>query len=307
LAGALRIGVSKIECIMNFSAITLLFGLLFSGTFTSCNKSQRTGTEENALPQSDMKNVSYGSDTAQKMDVYLPEGRNTDTTKIILFIHGGSWSGGDKSEFNEAIVAIRKRLPDLAMFNMNYRLLGYGGINRFPAQIDDIKSALSFIKDKATLFNINPEKIVLVGASAGAHLALLQAYKYNDDGRIKAVVDLFGPTDLKDLYNNHPVPAASQPVLVGLLGATPVTNAAAYREASPINYVTATSVPTKIFHGGADFVVPVSQSIALKAKLQANNVKVDMTTYSQEGHGWYGTNLLDTYTKTVSFIKENVY
>jgi len=290
---------------MNFPAITLLFAVLFSGALSSCNKSESAA--DKVLPQLDMKNISYGSDTAQKMDVYLPEGRNSDSTKMILFIHGGSWSGGDKSEFSDAIMAIRKQLPDFALFNMNYRLVQYGGVNRFPAQMDDIKSALSFIEDKADEYQINPEKIVLVGASAGAHLALLQAYKYNDDGNIKAIVDLFGPTDLKDLYNNHPIPAASQPVLVGLLGATPVTNPALYYEASPINYVTGTSVPTKIFHGGADFVVPVSQSIALKTKLEANDVKVDMTTYRGEGHGWYGTNLMDTYAKTISFIKENVY
>ena len=156
---------------MNFSAIILLFATLFSGPFTSCNKSRSADAENKALTQSDMKNVSYGSDSAQKMDVYLPEGRNNDSTKIIVFIHGGSWSGGDKSEFNEAIVALRKQLPDFAMFNINYRLVRYGGVNRFPAQIDDIKAALNFIDNNASDYNINPEKIVLVGASAGAHLA----------------------------------------------------------------------------------------------------------------------------------------
>jgi acetyl esterase/lipase len=292
---------------MNFSAITLLFTLLFSGSFSGCNKSRSGGADEKVLTELDMKNVSYGKDPVQKMDIYLPENRNIDSTKIILFIHGGSWSGGDKSEFNDAITALRKELPNFAMFNINYRLVRYGGVNRFPAQIEDIQSALSFIENQAGAFKISPEKIVLVGASAGAHLALLQSYKYNTDSKIKAVVDLFGPADLKDLFNNHPVPAASQPVLVGLLGATPVTNAAIYNEASPINYVTGTTVPTKIFHGGGDFVVPVQQSLALKAKLEANHVKVDMTTYSHEGHGWYGPNLVDTYAKTIKFIKENVY
>jgi acetyl esterase/lipase len=296
-----------IKKIMNFSAITLLFALLFSGTITSCNKSQSAEEGDNALKQLDMKNVSYGSDTAQKMDVYLPQGRNTDSTKIIVFIHGGSWSGGDKSEFDDAIVAVRKQLADYAMFNINYRLLRAGGVNKFPTQIDDVKAALNFINSKSAEFKINPEKIVLIGASAGAHLALLQAYKNNSDKKIKAVVDLFGPADLKDLYNNHPIPAASQPVLTALLGATPTTNAALYTEASPINFVTAATVPTKIFQGDEDVVVPKAQSIALKEKLQANNVVVDLTIYPREGHGWYGANLLDTYAKTITFIKENVH
>jgi dipeptidyl aminopeptidase/acylaminoacyl peptidase len=108
------------------------------------------------------------------------------------------------------------------------------------------------------------------------------------------------------LYNDHPVPAASQPVLVNFLGATPATNPTLYREASPINFVTSQAVPTLIFHGDADYIVPIAQSIALKNKLQAANVKVEMTTYQNESHGWYGSNLLDTYTKTIAFIQQNV-
>lgn len=78
-------------------------------------------------------------------------------------------------------------------------------------------------------------------------------------------------------------------------------------QASPINFINTQTVPTKIFHGGYDIVVPLAQSNALKAKLQAHGVKVEMTVYSQEGHGWYGNNLHDTYQKTIEFIKENVY
>jgi len=93
---------------------------------------------------------------------------------------------------------------------------------------------------------------------------------------------------------------------MNLLGKTPANAASLYQQASPINFVSATSVPTLIFHGTDDIVVPVSQSTALKAKLLNNHVKVEMTTYALEGHGWYGKNLLDTYRKTVHFIKENV-
>ena len=289
---------------MNISAFSFLLSVLFSSTLSSCNKSEKA-EEEKALTQLNMINVAYGSDSAQKMDVYLPANRNTTDTKIALFIHGGSWSGGDKMDFNEAINVLKQKLPDYAMININYRLAYYGR-NRFPAQIDDIQSALDFIKNNADKYQVNTDKIVLIGASAGAHLALLHAYKYNEDNRVKAVVDLFGPTDLTDLYHRHPVPAASQPVLVNLLGSTPATNAGLYKAASPINFITTSTVPTKIFHGAGDYVVPINQSNALKAKLQANNVKVDMTVYPTEGHGWYGNNLADTYTKTVQFLKDNV-
>ena len=281
--------------------VALVF--LFTIAFSSCNKSVDVVTE--TVPALNIKDVAYGTDAAQKMDVYLPAGRASTSTKVLVFIHGGSWSSGDKSDFNEGITAILPKLTNYAIVNINYRL-AYNGTNRFPTQMTDIQSALDFVKSKGTDYKVNANKVGLIGASAGAHLALLQAYKFNTDGRIKAVVDLFGPTDLNDLYLNHPFPTVSQPVLINFLGTTPTINAALYQQASPINFVTTQSVPTQIFHGNLDIVNPISQSLALKAKLQASNVKVEMITYTGEGHGWIGSNLLDTYNKAVTFIVQNV-
>jgi dipeptidyl aminopeptidase/acylaminoacyl peptidase len=187
---------------------------------------------------------------------------------------------------------------------MNYRLAGSG--NKFPIQLQDIQGVIRFIEGKSDEYKVDVNKICLVGASAGAHLALLQAYKNNEDGRIKAVVDLFGPSDLTDLYNNHPVPEQVRYVLTTLIGKSLPAAASLYQQASPVNFISAKSVPTLIFHGSDDIVVPVSQSKALKAKLLSNNIKAEMTTYALEGHGWYGKNLQDTYSKTIRFIKENV-
>ena len=281
----------------------IALAFLFTGAFTSCNK----GIEEVtlAVPALNLKGVAYGTDAVQKIDVYLPAGRTSLSTKVLVFIHGGSWSGGDKSDFDESITAILPRLTNYALININYRLANSAG-NKFPTQMTDIQSAVDFLKSKSAEYMVDANTIGLIGASAGAHLALLQAYKFNADGRIKAVVDLFGPTDLNDLYFNHPFPTASQPVLVNFLGSTPTANAALYQQASPINFVTAQSVPTQIFHGDLDIINPINQSLALKAKLQANNVKVEMITYTGEGHGWIGNTLVDTYNKAVTFILQNV-
>ncbi len=278
------------------------FVFLFTVAFSSCNKGIDVVTE--SVPALNIKDVAYGSDAAQKMDIYLPSGRASSSTKVLVFIHGGSWSGGDKNDFGEAITAILPKLTNYALVNINYRLAN--STNRFPTQMTDIQSALDFVKSKGTEYKVDANKVGLIGASAGAHLALLQAYKFNTDGRIKAVVDIFGPTDLTDLYFNHPFPTASQPVLVNFLGTTPTVNAALYQQASPINFITPQSVPTQIFHGNLDIVNPIGQSLALKAKLQASNVKVEMITYIGEGHGWIGSNLLDTYNKAVTFITQNV-
>ncbi len=284
-----------------FCTVPLLY-IAFLLTAAACNKSVSTASD---LAKQDYLNVAYGLDAKQKMDVFLPAGRSAVNTKTIIFIHGGSWNAGDKSDFNSGIIAIRDQLTDFAIFNINYRLASYPN-NVNPAQTDDVQSALDFIKSKSPEYNINAGKIAIIGASAGAHLALLQAYKNNADGKIKAVVDLFGPADLTDLYNNHPVPAASQPVLYNYLGTTPAANPVVYQQTSPISYVSEKSVPTQIFHGDADPVVPLKQSMDLKARLQSFNVKVEMTVYAGEGHGWYDSNILDTYGKTITFIRQNV-
>lgn len=284
----------------NFLVTILTTALIAATVISSCDKNEDSG-----LAESNSKNVKFGSETAQSMDVYLPQGRTTSNTKVIVFIHGGSWSGGDKSDFDTDIPSIRSQLKDYAIFNINYRLAN-NGQNRYPAQMEDVQKAIEFITSKGDEYKIDPKKIALVGVSAGAHMALLYAYKFDPDKSIKAVVDLFGPTNLTTLYTDHPVPAASQPVLVNFLGATPTTNSAKYFEASPINFVTSQSPPTLILHGDADYIVPLSQSTTLRNALLAAGAKVEIHTYVGEGHGWFGSTLTDTYNRTISFVKANV-
>jgi acetyl esterase/lipase len=291
---------------MNITAIAFLTSIVFTASASSCNKGKnRNNVTDSIATELNMKNVKYGSDPMQVMDIFLPAGRSSDETKTIVLIHGGSWSGGDKSDFDATIAALKPQLPDYAFINVNYRLVR-NNTNKFPTQLEDIDAALKFLKTKSGEYQINAAKVGLIGASAGAHLALLQAYKNNSENDIKAVVDLFGPTDLSYLYYHHPVPAALQPALANLLSATPATNPDAFQKASPLNYITPSSVPTLIFHGSADYIVPLFESNNLNAKLKANDVKVEMNVYKGEGHGWYGANLLDTYKKTIRFIKENV-
>jgi len=250
-----------------------------------------------------MKDVPYASiSSLQKMDVYLPATRNTTDTKIIVFIHGGGWNAGDKTDFDEAINTMWPSLKEYAIFNINYRLAD-GGANANPAQINDVTAAIDFITAKADEYKINTNAIGLVGASAGAHLALLKAYKLNTNNKIKAVIDLFGPTDLTWMYNNHPLPMYAQPQIANFIGGTPATKPAAYAEASPLNYVSATSPATQIFHGTADPVVPISESQRLNTKLQTFGVTHEYITYAGEQHGWAGANLTDTYTKAGAFVK----
>ena len=98
--------------------------IAFTLLLNSCSKSGDTGTGgTGSVPEKSMTNVSYGTDPLQKMDIYLPANRTTATTKVLIYIHGGGWATGDKADLTAAdIDTLKKRVPDYAIFNLNYRL-----------------------------------------------------------------------------------------------------------------------------------------------------------------------------------------
>lgn len=254
------------------------------------------------LAAMELKNLSYGSDSQQTMDIYLPAGRSESHTKALILIHGGAWVAGDKAEMSGAIEAFKTLLPDYAFFNLNYRLANSSG-NLWPTQQNDIRAAVDFIVGKSDEYGFDADKMAIGGASAGAHLALQQAYRFND-GRFKAVADLFGPTDLKDLYLAST--PSTQFVLSLFMGGTPMSNPQAYENASPL-FATGSSVPTIILHGTMDNVVPISQSDSLYNRLLKAGTAVQYEKYPGEGHGiWSTANTSDAYAKFAVFLKQHL-
>lgn len=279
-----------------------LFFLLSVVLLVSCQKEVNVQPPQQLQAES-LTNVAYGNDPAQKMDIYLPAGR-TDTTKLIILVHGGAWMTGDKSDFSSFVPALQQRISGYAIANINYRLATLTE-NRFPTQENDMKAAVDFLVQKSGDYQIS-QKIVLLGASAGAHMALLQAYKYASP-KIKAIVDFFGPTDMPALYNSLPSGSLTQTALQIVMNGTPATNATLYNQSSPINFVTAQSSPTIILHGTADDVVPIAQSNLLKTKLQSFGVVQQMVTYPGLGHDvWPPPVMNDAFNKIEAFIKANV-
>jgi len=255
------------------------------------------------LSDSTALDVAYGQNGFQKMDIYLPAGRTSTNTPFMVLVHGGGWVGGDKGEFSMFISRLRILLPEYAFFNINYRLFD-GANNKFPAQEEDLQMALNFILNKSGDFNIS-NKMVLAGASAGAHLALLQGYKHAGSMKPKAVISFFGPTDLVEFYNNPPSPAL-QPSLNALLGFSPEQNLQAYQQSSPAFFVNGQAAPTLILHGSLDQLVPVSQSNLLKGKLETAGVANKLVVYPYEGHGWLGASMEDSYSQVQSFLSVHV-
>ena len=280
---------------MRNSLLLLLCLVIF---ISSCKKGDDTPQDDSVT----MMNVSYGSNAQQKMDVYLPANRSAASTKVIIMIHGGGWNTGDKSDFNQYVDSLKKREPTYAIFNINYRLANPPDL--FPSQENDVKAAVQFIYDKKTEYRIS-DKFVLIGASAGAHLALLQGYKQTSPVKVKAIIDFFGPTDLTEMYNNPTSPLV--PILLSsIIGGTPTTQSLIYQTSSPLNYVTNQNPPTLILHGGIDIVVSSSQSVLLNNKLTTAGVTHQYIFYPTEGHGWVGANLIDSFNKIQAFLAANV-
>ncbi|MBC7849512.1 MAG: alpha/beta hydrolase [Chitinophagaceae bacterium] len=280
----------------------VLLSLIVCSTMACSKNNADDNTGTNPAQAQTLTNITYGTDARQTMDIYLPANRTENETKLLVLVHGGGWTEGDKSDFNGFISELQQRLPGYAIANINYRLVA-NNQNLFPTAENDVKAAIQQLISKAVDYKYS-KKLVLFGASAGAHLALLYAYKHNN-GEVKAVGSMFGPTELVSFYNAPPSPGIPF-LLEAITGGSPGTKANIYHESSPYNYVSAQSPPTIIFHGGLDVVVPPSQSVKLKDKLASSGVANQYVFYANQAHGWFGTTLDDTFDKTVAFFQQHV-
>lgn len=245
------------------------------------------------------KNQSYGSHAQQTMDVYLPKSRSSSSTPVVVFIHGGGWSAGDKSNYDSWNIFTTLNNEGYAVVNINYRLVTDNSF-RHPTQLNDIDSALAFVHKKASGWEIDDTRMVLLGGSAGGHLSLQYAYTRNTNNKVKAVVDFFGPTDLShfSITGNTSVVGVAQ----AYVGVPYTGNEQKWREASPLYHISG-AVPTMILQGGTDYLVLPVQSQMLRDSLNARGIANEYIYYPNEGHGWDGKEFEESKTKFVQWIK----
>jgi acetyl esterase/lipase len=274
-------------------------------TFLSCSEKIEPVASTDILDTTQFYeefDISYGDDTNQTFDLYLPADRNSDTKTIIL-VHGGGWTSGDKTEMDPVKTLLIQEFPDVAIVNMNYRLADSEN-KPFPMQTDDISTVVRYLKTYETKFSISDE-LGFIGTSAGGHLALLWAYSLDTLQKTNMVCSIVGPTNLTD--ENYTTAAEENEELkafLELFGEDPTEE---YLEsASPLYQVTATAPATILFYGGQDPLVPISQGADLNDELSDLNVTHEYTLYPDEGHGWDGIEFLDTWTKLKAFIYTNL-
>ena len=284
-----------------FKKAELFFFLAFSFLIFSCNPDENLDPNV-PLPALELSNVSYGSDMRQTMDVFLPGGRSMENTPLLIYIHGGAWIDGSKDEFAQVKPLLDQAFPEYAYVAINYRLFDFlSRQNPFPTQENDVMSAIEYIISQQDEWNVG-NQIVIAGASAGGHLALLHGFKNPEIGNIQAVIAFFPPTDLAELFNFNSLTALG---LTEILQGTPENKPQAYLESSPVNYINSNSVPTIFFHGTADTVVPISQSDLLKSKLQENSVPHEFRRIEGQGHGFTPSTNVELIQAASAFVRAN--
>lgn len=262
------------------------------------------------------KDVVYGTAGGQelKLDVCRPANQQ-GLLPAVLFVHGGGWSGGDKRDFTQ--LAAGTAGAGYVTFNANYRLVA-NGKNTYPAALDDVQRAVRWIRANADRYQVDPERIGALGASAGGHLVALlgtRDTRHNSDkalaaysSRVTCVVDLFGPTDL-----TAPFPRKAwgtfdvQALVEHFLGGAPADLKEQYREASSLFQVDKKTVPFLIFHGTADPLVPLDQSQRLDEALRKAGIESKLIIFEGEGHGFAKRENQDAFAKaTLEFLNRHL-
>ncbi len=233
------------------------------------------------------KDIAYSNVEGKPLllDLARPK-TGTGPFPAILCIHGGGWQAGDKKEFLGAIFSLAQQ--GYVAATVNYRLVPDA---HFPCQIQDVKTAVRYLRSRAGELHIDPNRIGVFGGSAGGHLALLLGTTGAQDfppvgeypslsSAVQAVVSLAGPTDLTQSF-----PAASEGLVTGLIGKSRAEASGAYEQASPLHHVSATSAPVLTIHGTKDELVPYPQSTALVAALKKVGVEAELCTIPDGGHG----------------------
>ena len=207
--------------------------------------------------------IEYGmaGDERLLLDACVPDGAGP--FPIAIIVHGGGWSGGDKARDMSLLF---KPLSDanFTWFSINYRLAPK---HRFPACIEDVEQAIRWVKTHAAEYKGDPQRIVLIGESAGGHLVCLAAGRAKDDTGVAAVVGFAAPTDLvADVERRGGI----SPSLKNVFGRDSLDDdtRSQVRDASPINLLKAGMPPFLLIHGTDDKSVLYSQSVNFQKRLR---------------------------------------
>ncbi len=229
-------------------------------------------------------------DTALLLDLYVPA--HAPSPPVIVWVHGGAWRSGSKSN-----VPLQPLASRYAIASVDYRL---SPVAKFPAQVHDLKAAVRFLRAKAGEYKINADRIAIAGSSAGGHLAALVGVTTGVKGLegdvgehegqssdVQAIIDFYGPANLTTILKQSTPHGLSVrvPALELLFGGHPDEKTELAKLASPVFHVDAKDPPLLIFHGDQDPQVPINQSHELVGAYKKHRLPAKLEVVYGGAHG----------------------
>ncbi|HEX5430400.1 MAG TPA: alpha/beta hydrolase [Bryobacteraceae bacterium] len=264
------------------------------------------------------ENVEYSRAAGKSLqfDASVPDGPGLFPAAII--VHGGAWVIGDRKRSVQPLFEPLSN-AGFAWFSISYRLAN--GLDLSSVQgavasatmlgtaIDDVRAAVAYVRAHAREYHVDPNRIALIGESAGAQLALMAALKPGDSGAVEAVVALYSPSDLARLIlTTNRIPDSVRQAFRGTpLEAMLLAN---LREQSPVTWVHKDAPPVLLIHGTADQLVPFEQSQEMCAALKNAGAECELYAVESGGHGlrWWESNpsLTGYKAKMTNWLREKL-
>jgi acetyl esterase/lipase len=265
------------------------------------------------------RDVSYlGEGRAEKLDLYQPAGRAPGVlSPAVVIIHGGGWQGGDKGAKREQVTGAALAKAGYVAVSVNYWLRDRG---RWPTNLHDCKNAVKWLRVNAARLRVDPERIGVIGGSAGGHLALMVAYTAGDprldpkepypgvSDRVSACVDMYGVANLLTRKQTKPDGTPLDEWKGhALFPESREQDPEKWRLASPVAHLSAKSPPTLILHGTNDNVVDRDQSKELEQALRAAGAEVKLVMVPGATHAWaLKTEKFDLRDEVVGFFDKHL-
>ncbi len=238
-----------------------------------------------------------------KLDLAIPEGKGP--FPLVVVVHGGGWRLGNKKDVRDWITLLAER--GFVAASVAYRL---APDYVFPAQIEDVKTAVRYLRSEKEKYKIDADKVGALGFSAGGHLVSLLGLtdaKAGFDGKlypkessaVQCVVDFFGPIDLTEFGKDD---SAQRSMLAPLIGAKYSEKPELHLKASVTPYIRKKAPPFLVIHGDKDWIVPVSQSRDFVKKMKTEENEVEYLEIPGGSHGWDG-NAKETIRSTKATLE----
>ncbi len=283
----------------------LLFAVLV-GVVGFCVSAPLAAEDASAPLEVELRpDVEYGTGGGKKLRLHLALPKSGDEKRPgLIFIHGGGWAAGNRDDLKNQIQYAARQ--GYVAISVGYR---FAPQDPFPAQIEDVKCAVRWLRAHAAELKIDTEKLGAIGFSAGAHLSMMLGVMDQGDGlegeggwadqpsKVQAVVAYFGPTNF-----SVELPPVSRGIVKHFIGFDQTEKPELYKQASPITYVNKGDAPMLLYQGTEDVLVPYDQAWMMAQALTKAKVPGRVELMLGVNHGWNGTEMTRTERESMDFF-----